>query len=102
VDLCCDIQNTDEFSTNNRATKTYGDEDVWGFTFNSRSAAVEYIHFRDLENKVVYAGWVNTFSESEKLREIVLRDVQVFDEASKLLYETPMLYLGAETRRHPY
>jgi hypothetical protein len=76
------------------ATKTYGDEDVWDFTFNSRSAAVEYIHFRDLENKVVYAGWVNTFSESEKLREIVLRDVQVFDEASKLLYETPMLYLA--------
>jgi hypothetical protein len=57
-------------------------------------AAVEYIHFRDLENQVIHAEWFNTFSESEKLREIVLRDVQVFDEDSKLLYETPMPYLA--------
>lgn len=77
-----------------QATKTYGDEDVWDFTFNSRNAAVEYIHFRDLENKVIYAGWVSTFSESGKLREIVLKDTQVFDEDGNLLYETPMLYLA--------
>jgi hypothetical protein len=76
------------------ATKTYGDEDVWDFTFNSRVPAVEYVHVRDFENKFVYAGWVLTFSESEKLRELVLRDVQVFDFESKLQYEIPLLYLA--------
>lgn len=76
------------------ATKTYGDEDVWDFTFNSRNAAVEYVHFRDFANKIVYAGWVNTFSETGKLRELVLRDVQIFDFDGKMLFEMPLVYLA--------
>lgn len=78
------------------ATKRYGDEDVWDFTFNSREAVVEYVHFRDFENKLVYAGWVSTFSETEKLRELVLRDVQVYDFEGQLQYETPLLYLARQ------
>lgn len=77
-----------------RATKTYGDEDVWDFTFNSSIPAVEYVHFRDFENKFVYAGWVTTFSETEKLRELVLRDVQIFDFDGALQFEVPILYLA--------
>jgi hypothetical protein len=77
-----------------KATKTYGDEDVWDYTFNSPIASVEYIHFRDFENKYVYGGWVATFSETDKLREIVLRDVQVYDFEGRTLFETPMLYLA--------
>jgi hypothetical protein len=77
-----------------RATKTYGDEDVWDFTFNSPIAAVEYVHFRDFDNKIVYAGWVKEFSETEKLRELVLRDAQIFDFEGNLLFETPLVYLA--------
>jgi hypothetical protein len=77
-----------------KATKTYGDEDVWDFTFNSSKAAVEYVHYRDMENEIVYSGWVNTFSETDKLRELVLRDAQVFDFDGKLLFEIPLLYLA--------
>lgn len=76
------------------ATKTYGDEDVWDFTFNSSAAAVEYVHFRDFENKIVYAGWVREFSETGALRELVLRDVEVFDFEGNLLFETPLIYLA--------
>ena len=76
------------------ASKKYGDEDVWDFTFNSREAVVEYAHFRDFENKLVYAGWVSTFSETDKLRELVLRDVQVFDFEGNMQYEVPLLYLA--------
>lgn len=76
------------------ATKTYGDEDVWDFTFNSTRPEVEYIHFRDFDNKVIYAGWVNTFSESGKLRELVLRDVQVFNLDGELQFEIPLLYIA--------
>ena len=76
-----------------RATKTYGDEDVWDFTFNSSLPAVEYINFRDFEKKVVYSGWVRTFSETERLRELVLRDARVFDFDGHLMFEMPLLTL---------
>jgi hypothetical protein len=77
-----------------RATKMYGDEDVWDYTFNSPVPAVEYVNFRDFENKIVYAGWVVSFSETEKLRELVLRDVQIFDFEGTLLFGLPMVYLA--------
>lgn len=77
-----------------RATKRYGDEDVWDYTFNSPRAAVEYVHFRDFPNKLVFAGWVNTFSESGELRELVLRDVQVYDFEGQFMYAVPLLYLA--------
>jgi hypothetical protein len=76
------------------ATKTYGDEDVWDYTFNSPIAAVEYVHFRDFANKIVYSGWVKEFSETEKLRELVLRDAQIHDFDGNLLFETPLVYLA--------
>ena len=66
------------------ATKRFGDEDLWDFTFNSSEAAVEYAHFRDFDQKVVYAGFVRSFSETEKLRELVLRDVTVHDFEGKV------------------
>jgi hypothetical protein len=77
-----------------RATKTYGDEDVWDFTLNSAIPAVEYVHFRDFDHNLVFAGWVKEYSETDKLRELVLRDVQVFDFDGNRLYETPLLYLA--------
>jgi hypothetical protein len=79
-----------------RATKKYGDEDVWDFIFNSPIPAVEYVHFRDFANSIVYAGWVRQFSETEKLRELVLRDVQVFDLNGLKLFETPLVYLARQ------
>ena len=76
------------------ATKRYGSEDVWDYTFNLSSANVEYVHVRDFKERLVYAGWVNAFSETEKLRELTLRDVQVFDFEGALFYEVPRLYLA--------
>lgn len=81
------------------ATRRYGDEDVWDFTFNSHAPAVQFAHFRDFEHEVVYAGFVNAFSEREGIRELVLRDVEVYDFAGTLMYDVPLLYLSrkAET-----
>jgi hypothetical protein len=84
------------FLQNIGATKTYGDEDVWDFTFNSSVAAVEYVHFRDFANNIVYAGWVKEFSETEKLRELVLRDAQIFDFDGNKLFDTPLIYLARD------
>ena len=74
--------------------KTFGDEDVWDYTFNSPIPAVEYINLRDFDKNIVYSVWVMSFSETEKLRELVLRDVEVFDFDGQLLFEMPMIYLA--------
>jgi hypothetical protein len=37
---------------------------------------------------------VTTYSETEKLRELVLRDVIVYNLEGEELYKTPMLYLA--------
>ncbi len=77
-----------------RATNRYGDEDVWDYTFNSKKPGLDYIHLRDFENQIVYAGWVTVFSETEKLREIVLRDAEVWAFSGDKLFETPLIYLA--------
>ena len=76
------------------ATKRYGDEDVWEFMFNSNRAEVEYLHIRDFEKKITYAGYVEAWSESEKQRELVLRDVIAYDFEGNKLFETPRVYLA--------
>ena len=77
-----------------KATKRYGDEDVWDFTFNSGRPEVEYVHVRDFDKKITYAGWVEAFSETEKQRELRLRDVIVYDFEGHILFETPRVYLA--------
>jgi hypothetical protein len=50
---------------------------------------------RDFDKKMVFAGWVRAFSESEKARELLLRDVRVTDFDGAFLYEVPLMYLAA-------
>jgi hypothetical protein len=76
------------------ATRRYGDEDVWSHTFNSDEARVEYVHVRDVENGFVFAGWVNTYSETEEFRELLLSDVIVYDQAGNEVSKAPALYLS--------
>lgn len=52
------------------------------------------MHFRDFANRVTYAGYVRTFSETEKLRELVLADVIVYDFDGNAMYQVPSLYLA--------
>jgi hypothetical protein len=77
-----------------RATKRFGDEDVWDYTFNSKSKTVNFAHVRDFEQKLLYAGFVGAFSESGDVREIVLTDAVVYDFASNEQYRMPVIYLA--------
>jgi hypothetical protein len=76
------------------ATKRFGDEDVWDFTFNARDRNVEYVHVRDFDKKIVYAGWVDLFSDTEKVRELVLYEVKVFDFEGTELFAAPRVYIA--------
>jgi hypothetical protein len=77
-----------------RASNRYGDEDVWSFTLNADQARVEYVHFRDLENGYIFAGWINSYSENEDYRELLLRDVIVYDEEGAVISSPPNLYIS--------
>jgi Family of unknown function (DUF6338) len=79
------------------ATKRYGDEDVWEFMFNSSRAEAEYCHLRDFDKKITYAGWVDSYSETAKQRELVLRDVIVWDFEGQQLFEIPRVYLARKS-----
>jgi len=79
------------------ASKTYGDEDVWDYIFNSSSPSVRFIHVRDFERHVVYAGDVTVFSETGKLRELLLQDVTVYDFEGTELYSKPSIYMSKPT-----
>ena len=76
------------------ATKSFGQEDVWDFVFNSPEPAAEYVYVRDYDKQKVFSGWVRAFSETSEVRELLLRDVQVFDLDGQLLYEVPLMYIG--------
>ncbi len=77
-----------------RATRTFGDEDVWDFTFNSALPNFEYAQIRDFERRLTFSGWVLTYSASGETRELVLERAQVHDFEGKLLYDMPYIYLS--------
>lgn len=76
------------------ATKKYADEDLWDYIFNSSDARAEYIYMRDYKAQKVFSGWVVGFSETEKVRELLLRDVEVYNLEGDRLYTTPLMYIG--------
>ncbi len=77
------------------ATRRYGDEDVWDFMFTSTDLAARYINVRDFQQGVVYTGWVEVFSESDRMRELVLINVEVYNsDTADLIYTTPRLYIA--------
>lgn len=77
-----------------RITKRFGDEDVWDFTFNSRNDNLTYVHIRDFNKKITYAGWVKLYSETEKIRELVLSNVILYDFDGNKILEAPNMYLA--------
>ena len=75
-----------------RVSSRYSDEDVWEVFFESDDTV--WVYVRDKKYKLIYLGAVEKFSDSRRDRELVLREVSVYDEDSNLLYEVPALYIS--------
>lgn len=76
-----------------KLTNKYGDENLFSYFLNAKD--VEEIYVRDLESGLTYHGLVNSFSENDEIKELVLIDVAVYDyETSELLYEIDKIYLS--------
>ncbi len=79
-----------------KATSKYGHEDVWDFTFASSGEEVEYVHVRDFNRGIIYAGWVHIFSETGKMRELLLKDVIMYDSEGHQTGTVPLLYFAKD------
>ncbi|UOY06563.1 hypothetical protein L0P88_21900 [Muricauda sp. SCSIO 64092] len=76
-----------------RLTNKYGDENLYSYFLNAKD--VEEIYVRDIENDLTYHGLIDSFSENEEIKELVLRDVVVYRyKNSEQLYEIDKLYLS--------
>ena len=76
-------------------TNKFGELDVWGYLMNSND--VSWITVRDIENNLMYDGWIQAFSDNSKEAEVLLGDVQVYDNNSgELLYEVNSQYLSLD------
>ena len=93
LSYCDTYKIINRFARRIRATKRYGDEDVWDFFHNIPNN--EWVWVRDHKLGLLYFGWIRLFSDSEKPRELLLQDVDVHDnETGDFLYNVPAMYLS--------
>lgn len=77
-------------------TKRFGDEDVWSY-FNN-VYGTQWVFVRDHKLDLLYFGWILVYSDSEKERELLLRDVRVYNNSTDdFLYEVSRMYLSRES-----
>ena len=58
---------------------------------------MDWIYIRDIEANITYQGKVISYSENEKIQEIVLAKVTLFKyEDSEKLYSVPSIYITKE------
>ena len=76
-------------------SKKFGDEDIWAYFLNSRN--VTWVWVRDHPHKLIYEGWVQSFSVESSVRELLLREVKVFSNADgTFLYSVPAMYVNGK------
>ena len=76
-----------------RISRQFGETDVWGHFMNSPE--VRWISVRDLTADRVYQGWLDAFSDSGAEPQLLLRDVEVYQNSTGTkLYERKRVYLA--------
>ncbi|MCA1629599.1 MAG: DUF6338 family protein [Acidobacteria bacterium] len=85
-----------KFARSINATRRFGDEDVWDY-FN-RSPDIKWVYVRDQKRDVYYYGWIQAWSDPYKNRELLLREVEVYQKSTaELLYRTDAVYLARKS-----
>jgi len=75
-----------------KVTNKYGNESVYYRVLNAKD--VDWIYLRSPDTNLTYRGQVAKYSEDDKIREIVLQNVTVYQyKDSKELYFTSKIYL---------
>ncbi len=70
----------------------YGDENLFSYYLRGQN---EYVYVRCSRQGFTYKGRVQSFSETDEMKELVLKDAEVYDYAtSSKLYEVEEIYLS--------
>lgn len=81
-----------KFARKLNVSNKYGDENLYSYFLNSPD--ISWVYIRDVENSLTYLGAVESFSETNEHKEIVLAQVTVYTYPdSKKLYEIEKIYL---------
>jgi hypothetical protein len=76
-----------------KITRRFGQPNVWSFALNAKE--VKWATVRDIENTLMFQGYIRAFSDVEDTAEILLTQVCVYDEKTGvLLYEADTMYLA--------
>lgn len=71
----------------------FGNKDVWDFFQKQYSST--WVFVRDHKLNLTYFGYILAYSDSEKERELILQEVDVYQTSdSKFLYTTPTIYIS--------
>lgn len=76
-----------------KISNKFADLDVWSYLFNS--GIPEWVVVKDIQNDLMFEGWVEAFSETVTENELFLRDVKVYrDSTGEELYSIQGLYIA--------
>ena len=71
----------------------YGDENLYSYFLTSPEVNEIFLH--DIANNITYHGMIDSYSETDEFKEIVLRDVKVYVyDTATLAYEINRIYLS--------
>jgi hypothetical protein len=78
-----------------RVTRRFGDEDVW--TYFNNVPDLYWVIVRDHKVDLAYYGWIQVYSDSHEERELLLRDVKVYNNStSEFRYEVQCICAGSD------
>ena len=83
-----------KLATKWKISNKYGDENLYYYYLNA--SEVDWVYIRDKENEFIYQGRVAIYSENEKIHEIVLAEVSVFNfyEPEDIIFTAPTMYIS--------
>ncbi len=76
-----------------KISNKYGDEDLYSYFLNAKE--IKEVYVRLIKYKLTYHGYVDSFSETDNIKELTLRDVTVYNyPESEEMYNLNYIYLS--------
>ena len=80
-----------------KITQKFGQPNVWSFALNANE--VKWATVRDLQNNLMFQGYIRAFSDVEDPAEILLTQVCVYNEKTgEWLYNADTMYLARDKK----
>ena len=78
-------------------TNQFSEKSLWSHLQNQKLEENEFVNVRDRVNNIIYSGWIEMYFEYENVRELLLRNVTIYEMSTmKKLYKevAPSLYIS--------